>query len=246
MPCVCQRQKGRMANITTCPVPSGDVDHLRAIRERLAACQRARQQHVVRVLREAHDDAWLPCRHSDAELRSHRLERRDVGRPGLRRLGRRVGLPRRQREPRGHRRRVLPDAGNLRSAAEEPGELGRDAASARIEHRVLVEVHRHLRVVAIRDGALAVGHHATHHRTAREQLRRRLHGDARGDRILGEDAHRRSLDDERAAFLHELREFEQPLHAHAAADVIGGVLHAEVRRQLALPVGNGLGARARR
>ena len=57
MPWVCQRQKGRMANITTWPVPSGASTTCARFGQRLAAHEHARQQHLVGVRGEAQDDA---------------------------------------------------------------------------------------------------------------------------------------------------------------------------------------------
>ena len=52
VPCVCQRQNGRIANITTWPLPIGASTTCARPASDLAADERARQQHVVGVRRE--------------------------------------------------------------------------------------------------------------------------------------------------------------------------------------------------
>ncbi len=61
------------------------------------------------------------------------------------------------------------------AAAEEAGELGRDAAAAGVQHRRLVEVDRQVCVlVAVGERALRVGPLAAQDRAAHEELRRRF------------------------------------------------------------------------
>ena len=46
--------------------------------------------------------------------------------------------------------------------------------------------------------------------------------------------------DQSAAFLHELREVQQAFQAHAAADIVGGILDAEIGSEFGLLIRNGL------
>ena len=100
-------------------------------------------------------------------------------------------------------------------AAAEP------ATAADVQHRGLVEVDRHLRVVAVGDRARAIAEHAAHDRAAHEQPVRTLDRHAAGDVVLREDRRRRAFGDQRAALAHELHQLHQAFQAHAAADVVG-------------------------
>ena len=61
-----------------------------------------------------------------------------------------------------------------------------------------------------------------------------LHRHLRRDAIVRQDGRSRAFGDQRAALLHKLHQLRQAIDAHAAADVVARVLHAQVRRQRAL------------
>src|SRR5476651_114758 len=220
------------------PLAECGIERRRAVGEELAVEQRAREQHVVRVRRELHHDARTRLVDRDAELLRQLPRLREiVGRgplaaPGRRRI--RIRFERLNPQRQGVGRHVLADPAvgvraGLSAAAAAAAESTAPAAAG-VQHRRLVEVHRQIgAAVAVGDRALHVGDLRAQDRSAHEQLRRFLDGDPRRDPVLREDRRRRSFGDERAALLHETRELDQPLDAHAAADVVARVDERQVR-----------------
>ena len=167
MPCVCQRQNGRIANITTWPLPSGASTTCARLASAWPPTSDARQQHVVRVRRERQDrraDASAaspppkpppprpprppPLRRSPPPPRPPRPPGAAAGAGSPRRLG----IARRQHVAARFAIGVMfmPTPGMPPPPPPPPTTA---AAAADAQHRRLAEVDRHLRVVAVRDRA---------------------------------------------------------------------------------------------
>ena len=204
VPWVCHRQNGRMANITTCPLPTGAS---------------------TTWARPARASPWasVPESSMSAGLFGNAITTRGresvVAEPELRAPVRRnaarsafaaPAAPRRGRAGIGVRLpRATAGAGWPSASCSGPGRRCRrrrtPANSRGIPPPPALSTGAWLKytgtcgVVAVGDRALRVRHDAAHDRAADKQLLRLLDGDAAGDAVLGEDGGGGALDDQRAA-----------------------------------------------
>src|SRR5207302_8925327 len=86
-------------------------------------------------------------------------------------------------------------------------------STTRAEYGILRKVNRQfLPIKSISNGTLQIADRPPQNGTAREKLRRVFHRDRSRQSVLRHERGRRSIRDQRAALLHELRQLGQPVH----------------------------------
>ncbi len=99
-----------------------------------------------------------------------------------------------------------------------------ETSAARVEHGVLIEIDGQVFAIEpVGDGTFLVMEDTAQDRSAREKLRRMFHCDRARQAIFSHECRGGSIGDERAALLDEFFKLCQPIHAHAAANIVAVV-----------------------
>ena len=116
------------------------------------------------------------------------------------------------------------------AVTSRPTATTESTATARIEHRVLVEIHGHLRIRdTVHQRASCIGNHAAQNCPAGKQVRRILNRYTGREIEFREERGCRTLGNERAAILNKAVEVHHAINAHSTANVAGRVERAKRR-----------------